>query len=56
MNLWDDEKFSVYIEKLNLGRDPYVDGPLNKILKHQTEVAINPWWLVPVSFLYDNLY
>ena len=34
----------------------HVDGPLRKILKHQTEVDNNPWWLVPVSFMYDNLH
>ena len=33
---------------------PQVDGLLRKILKHQIEVDSNPWWLVPVSFLYDN--
>ena len=44
------------MKKLKLGKDPYVDGPLRKILKHQTEVDNNPWWLVPVSFLYGNLF
>ena len=43
-------------KKLKLSRDPHVDAPLRKILKYQTEVDNNPWWLVPVSFLYDNLY
>ena len=44
-------------KKLKLGRDhPYVDGPLRKILKHNIKVDNNPWWLVPVSFLYDNLH
>ena len=33
-----------------------VNGPLRKILKHKIEVNNNPWWLAPVSFLYDNLY
>ena len=44
------------LKKLKLGRDPHVDAPLRKKLKHQTEVDNNPWWLVPISFLYDNLY
>ena len=35
---------------------PHVVGPLRKILKHQIKVDINPWWLVPVSIIYDNLY
>ena len=48
--------WGVYIEKLKLGRDPHVDAPLRKILKYQIEADNNPWWLVPVSFLYDNLY
>ena len=39
-----------------LGRDPHVDGPVKKFLKHQIKVDNNPWWMVPVSFLYDNLY
>ena len=43
-------------KKLKLGWDPHVDGSLRKILKHQTEVDNNPWWLAPVSFQYDNLY
>ena len=43
------------LKKLKLGRDPHVDGPVRKILKHQIKVDSNPWWLVPVSFLYDNL-
>ena len=33
---------------------PHVDGTPRKILKHQMEVDNNLWWLVPVSFLYDN--
>ena len=50
------KNLGVYIEKINLGRDPLVDRPLSKILKYQIEVDNNPWWLEPVSFLYDNLY
>ena len=30
------------LKKLKLGRDPHVDGPLLKIVKHQTEVDTNP--------------
>ena len=48
------EKFGdLYWKKL---KTPHVDGPLRKILKHPTEVDTNPWWWVPVSFLYDNLH
>ena len=54
------EKFGgLLLRKLKLGRDPppfpHVDAPLRKILKDQTEVDNNPWWLVPVSYLHDNL-
>ena len=44
------------LKKLKLGTDPHVDRPLRKILKHQIEADNNPWWLVQVSFLHDNLY
>ena len=53
------EKFGgLHWKKLKLGRDtpPHVDGSLKKILKHQTKVDNNAWWMVPVSFLYDNFY
>ena len=54
------EKFGGFsLKKLKVGRDSpktHVEGPLRKILKHQTEVDNNPWWLVPVSLLYDNFY
>ena len=43
------------MKELKLGWDPPVDGPARKNLKHQIKVDNNPWWLVPVSFLYDNL-
>ena len=39
------------LKKLKLGRDPQVDEPLRKILKHQTEVDNNPWWLLPISII-----
>ena len=41
----------VYIEKIKV-RDP----PCRQNLKYQIEVDSNPCWLVPASFLYDNLY
>ena len=50
------ENLKVYIEILKLVWNPHVDEPLRKILKHQIQVDNKTWWLVPVSFLYDNLY
>ena len=32
----------VYIEKIKVKTPPHVDGPLRKILKHQTKVDNNP--------------
>ena len=60
--MWDElydfvKKLKGLIEKIKVRLEtPHVDGPLRKILKHQTEIDNNPWWLVPVSFLYDNLH
>ena len=46
------EKFAgLHWKKLKLERDPHVDAPQRKTLKHQIEVDTNPGWLVPVSFL-----
>ena len=50
------KNLGVHVEKYKVRlRSPHADGPLRKILKHEIEVY-NPWWLVSVSFLYDNLY
>ena len=49
------QNMGVYIEKIKV-ETPHVDGPLTKNLKHQIQVDTNTWWLVPASFLYDNLY
>ena len=51
--------WGITLKKLKFDRDtppPHVDAPLRKILMHKIESDNNPWWLVPVSFLYDNLY
>ena len=42
-----------------LDRDPpthHVDAPPKCFFKHETGVDNNLWWLVSVSFTYDNLY
>ena len=37
------KNLGVYVEKIQVrSTPPHVDGPLSKILKHQTEVDNNP--------------
>ena len=51
------EKFGdLHWKNLSYVETSHVAGPLRKILKTQIEVDNIPWWLVPVSFLYDNVY
>ena len=52
--LWKIWRFT--LEKLKLGRYSHVDTLLRKILKHQTEVNNNLWWLIQVSFLCVHNY
>ena len=44
------------LKKIKVRYRPPCRHTLRKILKHQTEVDNNSWWLVPISFLYDDLH
>ena len=37
-------------KKIKLGKDLHVNGPLRKILRHQTEEDNNPYWLDKFHF------